>query len=145
MLKNPSTASFLVYFSLLRIMEDPLTIVCEGFDDLDKLTLDPRLLKAAVALLGLKSEADLRMSQSHIWAKYGRKKKLGGSGDNQDQRIHMDYPNHFLTHPPEWYMPETVAMIAYFDDHFDCCGQTALVSREGDEDPAYSWPYVKMP
>ena len=39
-----------------------------------------------------------------------------GAYSNRDQRMHMDYPNHYLTHPPPWNQPEAVAAILYFDD-----------------------------
>ena len=48
-------------------------------------------------------------------------------------------PNHSLyTHP--WANPEAVEIIIYLNDHDDCGGATALVPREGPEDPAYPWP-----
>ena len=115
-----------------------------GHRSLDDITLHPRLLAAVAQLLSVEV-GDLRLTQSDIWAKYGHGKKDGDDLSNDDQRIHMDYPNHYLTHPPGWYEPEAVEMILYFDDVDSCGGATALVSREGSEDPAYVPPYASMP
>lgn len=62
---------------------------------------------------------------------------------NTDQRIHMDFPNHTLTHPSEWNNPEAVAIIVYLDE--GAGGETAYVERQGSNDKAYEWPYVHMP
>ena len=69
-------------------------------------TLHPLLLQAVADLLGVQI-AQLRLTQSDLWPKYG----LGESAnalDNTDQRIHCDYPNHSLLHPPQWDSPEAV-------------------------------------
>ncbi len=71
------------------------------------LTLHPRLLRAVAQLLGLET-TELRLTQSVLWPKYGRAWKSGGEGDNTDQRMHVDYPNHTLVHPPPWNRPEAV-------------------------------------
>ena len=112
--------------------------------ELNTLTLHPRLLGAVSSLLG-KSVADLRLSQSDLWPKYGRSEKSAGALDNMDQRIHVDYPNHTLVHPTEWHRPEAVEMIVYLSDVDDCGGPTAVVPRESAEDPAYRWPIVDSP
>jgi hypothetical protein len=108
------------------------------------MTLHPRLLTAVAQLL----EADvinLRLTQSDLWPKYGRSAKGGAQRDNSDQRIHVDYPNHTLTHPPAWDAPEAVEIIVYLSDVADCDGATALVPRRGEDDPAYAWPMVGTP
>ncbi|MGA1599554.1 MAG: hypothetical protein ACO4AU_10910 [bacterium] len=115
-----------------------------GLEPLDDLTLHPDLLHAVAQLLEVEVGA-LRLSQSDLWAKFGRRLQQGGIRDNSDQRIHMDYPNHYLTHPPVWEAPEAVEMIVYYDHHSECGGETALVSRVGREDPAYVYPYTQMP
>lgn len=115
-----------------------------GFPSLDEITLHPRLLASVAQLLSVEVR-DLRLTQSDVWAKYGHGQKDGNELSNDDQRIHMDYPNHYLTHPPSWYEPEAVEMILYFDDVESCDGATALVPREGREDPAYALPYASMP
>lgn len=115
-----------------------------NLSELNTLTLQPRLLNAVSSLLG-KPVADIRLSQSDLWPKYGRKEKSAGALDNMDQRIHVDYPNHTLAHPAEWHRPEAVEMIVYLSDVDDCGGPTAVVPREGADDPAYRWPIVDSP
>ena len=90
------------------------------------------------------SEA-LRLTQSDLWAKYGRRSRSGGELDNDDQRIHVDYPNHTLTHPPPWEMPEAVEVLVYLGEVEESAGATAVVPREGPGDPAYAWPIVHNP
>lgn len=109
-------------------------------------TLHVRLLAAVGQLLGVPIE-ELRLSQSDLWVKYGRERSNAGRsvGDNNDQRIHVDYPNHTLVHPPAWDAPEAVELIVYYDDVADTGGATALVPRSGDDDPAYLWPIVGTP
>jgi hypothetical protein len=110
----------------------------------NEITLHPRLLGAVSDLLGTKVGA-LRLTQSDLWPKYGRARKIAGQLDNQDQRIHVDYPNHSLVHPPRWDAPEAVEIILYLSDVADCGGATALVPRDGVDDPAYPWPIVQSP
>ncbi len=59
--------------------------------------------------------------------------------------MHVDYPNHTLTHPPRWHEPEAVEVIVYLCHVEDCGGATAVVPRTGDDDPAYPWPIVATP
>lgn len=63
----------------------------------------------------------------------------------QDQRIHMDFPTHTFLHPPPFDNPEVVALIIYMDDESECGGPTAVVAREGDQDPFYQPPYINQP
>jgi hypothetical protein len=107
-------------------------------------TLHPRLLRAVAQLLG-NACTDLRLTQSDLWPKYGRSGRSGGDFDNADQRIHTDYPNHTLTHPPPWDEPEAVELILYLSAVEECEGATALVPRQGEDDPAYGWPISNMP
>ena len=113
-------------------------------DATNEATLHPRLLGAVAELLGV-GVRELRLSQSDLWPKYGRREKTLGAWDNQDQRIHVDYPNHTLVHPPRWDAPEAVEIILYLSDVDDCGGATAVVPREGRDDPAYPWPIVQSP
>lgn len=108
------------------------------------LTLHPRLLGAVAQLLGVEI-TELRLTQSDLWPKYGREGHSGGERDNADQRMHTDYPNHTLTHPPPWDEPEAVELILYLSDVDQCGGATALVARSGSDDPAYAWPISGMP
>ena len=111
-----------------------------AFNDL---TLHVNLLKAVADLLGTEIK-DLRLTQSDLWPKYGRLSK-SSEQDNQDQRIHIDYPNHTLAHPAPWDRPEAVEMIIYFDHVEITGGATAIVPRKGEEDPAYRWPIIDSP
>lgn len=107
-------------------------------------TLHPRLSTALSQLLTVPVES-IRLTQSDVWPKYGREQEETHSLDNRDQRIHVDYPNHTLLHPPRWDAPEAVELILYLSDVEECGGATALVPREGPEDPAYPWPIVATP
>lgn len=114
---------------------------CTAFNDV---TLHPRLLAAVAQLLGC-AVRDLRLSQSDLWAKHGRAHPVDDPFDNEEQRIHVDYPNHTLTHPPRWDTPEAVEVIVYGDDVSETGGATAVVLRNGPDDPAYPWPIVATP
>lgn len=113
-------------------------------DGFNEATLHPRLVGAVGQLLD-RDVSDLRLSQSDLWPKYGHSTQSAGAYDNQDQRIHIDYPNHTLAHPAPWDRPEAVEMILYLSDHADCGGSTAVVPRTGPDDPAYRWPIVDSP
>jgi hypothetical protein len=106
-------------------------------------SLHPRLLAAIAELLDVPT-TQLRLTQSDLWLKYGQIRPPG-TFDNDDQRIHVDYPNHTLVHPSPWSRPEAVELILYLDDVADCAGATALVPRNGPNDPAYRWPIVDTP
>ncbi|MCH2172498.1 phytanoyl-CoA dioxygenase family protein [Myxococcota bacterium] len=108
------------------------------------ITLHPRLLRSVAELLGSRIR-DLRLTQSDLWPKYGRHSSPEHPAENDDQRIHVDYPNHTLTHPPRWNAPEAVEIILYLTDISECDGATALVPRDGRDDPAYPWPIVETP
>jgi hypothetical protein len=110
---------------------------------LNQVTLDESLLQAVAEFLG-ESVADIRLSQSDVWAKYGHGEKKGIQ-DNADQRIHIDYPNHTIAHPTPWHKPEAVEMIIYLSDAEDNHGGTAVVPRQGIDDPAYRWPIIDSP
>ena len=107
-------------------------------------TLHPALLQAVADLLGV-PVAEIRLTQSDVWPKYGRTATSANNYDNADQRIHCDYPNHMLTHPPRWHEPSAVEIIIYLSDVETCAGSTAVVPRQGDNDPAYPWPITQTP
>lgn len=114
---------------------------------LDALTLDERFLAAVQQLLGT---ADVRMSQAETWKKVATAVGAGGTSitySNQDQRMHMDFPNHTLVHPPVWENPEAVAVIVYLSEGTDCGGATRVVPRlkSPAHDELYEWPYCNMP
>jgi len=112
-------------------------------DSVNSITLSDALLGAVAGLLGV-SIGEIRLTQSDLWPKYGRDAS-SDDADNRDQRMHCDYPNHTLTHPPPWDRPDAVEVIIYLSDVETCGGATALVPRQSDDDPAYPWPIVQMP
>lgn len=114
---------------------------CEAFN---ALTLHPRLLAALAQLLG-EDVRNLRLTQSDLWTKWGREQAPDDPFDNSDQRMHVDYPNHTLLHPPPWDDPDAVEVIVYGTDRADCAGATRVVRRRGADDPAYPWPIVHNP
>lgn len=105
-------------------------------DALNRMAVHPKLIAAVSALLGTR---DIELTQSVAWAKYGR------DAPNRDQRMHMDYGNNYWTHPPPFDRPDMVAAIVYYSDTGVTGGATAVVPRQGDNDPVYQWPYVHMP
>eukprot|EP01031_Cornospumella_fuschlensis_P026557 gene26557-32095_t len=105
---------------------------------LNSIVLHPLIL--SIARQALQSEVTL--IQGEAWLKKRTECRPEG---NQDQRMHMDFPNHTLLHPPAFDSPEVIAMILYFDDAEECGGETAVVAREGPDDPLYRMPYNKMP
>ena len=107
---------------------------------LNDIILHPTIIKLVQVLL---KQDDIRLTQGEAWLKQSTDNKTKLS--NQDQRMHMDYPNHTLLHPPAFDDPEVVAFIIYLDDVIDCGGPTAMVAREGDDDPLYQMPYIQMP
>ena len=110
------------------------------YDSINKITLSNNIINAAEQLLG----EEVRLLQSDAWSKYGSN-KINDSKNNRDQRIHVDYPNNTLVHPSSWNNPDVVAMIVYFDDSEVTGGCTAVVPREGDNDPYYQWPLINNP
>jgi len=105
-------------------------------------------LRSAVAQL-LLHESGLQLLQSEAWSKRAPdyasllRGAVGGNAfSNSDQRMHMDYPNHYLTHPAPWAAPEAVVGILYFDDGAECGGMTRVVPRDGPEDDAYASPLL---
>ena len=115
-------------------------------ESLDALTLCPDFLTAMQQLLGTD---DIRMCQAETWKKVAVKCENGTDNtfSNQDQRMHMDFPNHTLVHPPQWDKPEAVAVIIYLSEDTECGGATRVVPRlpSPSVDDLYQWPYTNMP
>lgn len=105
-------------------------------DFLNDITLHPDLIATCQHLL---DSEDIRLIQSDIWSKTNDHTNPVNS--NQDQRMHMDYPNNYLTYPTDWNNPESVAIIIYYSDSEKCGGETRLVPKLGDYDPLYKEPY----
>ena len=142
----------------LAFYPEPNTTASEGYNDFSSgqsfvfpsrstafnaISLHPALLQAVADLLDV-SVLELRLTQSDLWPKYGSD-SAPNAGDNTDQRMHCDFPNHSLVHPPEWDSPEAVEMIVYLNDYDECEGATAVVPRHGPDDPAYPWPITQTP
>ena len=111
---------------------------------LDGLSLDQRLVGAVKQLLGTN---EIRMSQAETWKKVATSGTADITYSNQDQRMHMDFPNHTLLHPPAWENPEAVAIIIYLSESTECGGPTHVVPRlpAPKTDELYRWPYDNMP
>ena len=108
-------------------------------------TIHPRLLKAVSQLLG---SENFKLKQSELVQTLGTPsspRDPPGRYDNVDQQMHMQFPNHTMVHPPKWNEPDAVSVLIYLCDCNECGGSTAVVPREGDDDPAYDWPYCQMP
>jgi len=127
---------------------------------LNEVTLHARVITACSQLLSC-APSELRLSQSELWSKFNTAASTEGSAPasagttvtadsasssssspfdtsgSQDQRVHIDGFNHYLTFPTEWDKPEAVAIIVYYDDTNECGGGTAVVPRMGEDDPAY--------
>ena len=111
-----------------------------GEEALNGLVLHARVAAACRELLG---EEDLVVSQGELWVKQGAEGLPPGMDRAYaayDQRMHFDYPNHYLTVPPPFSRPDAVAMIVYLDDAGECGGRTAFVPRAGPDDEAYEYP-----
>lgn len=75
-----------------------------------------RLITAVSQLLE-SDEDGLLLAQCELWAKRGvAASRHDEDKTNFDQRIHIDGFNHYLTMPSDWYNPEAVAIIIYYDD-----------------------------
>eukprot|EP00755_Sulcionema_specki_P029604 Sspe_Gene.18126::Locus_6487_Transcript_1_1_Confidence_1.000_Length_1146::g.18126::m.18126 len=111
------------------------------YERVNEMTLSEKLVAQVQKLLG---PGQLLLSQSDVWLKIAPDTEVD-EYNNSDQRIHMDYPNHTLTHPPKWDQPEAVAIIIYYSDAEQCGGRTAVVPRKGEDDKHYQWPYTCMP
>ena len=90
---------------------------------LDQVTVHPKLLWIVRECLATQ---DILLTQSVAWAKHG------GVGSNSDQRMHMDFGNHYWGIPPK--DPNMIAAIVYYSDTNETGGATALVPRNGNED-----------
>ena len=94
---------------------------------LNHMTIHPRAL-ALVAQLMNTEEINLRLSQSHIIAKYGALIDKPGDPNHGhitgDQELHVDYGNNTLLVPPIATSPEAIACLCYYSDVDECGGAT---------------------
>jgi len=105
---------------------------------LNAIAVHPVLLRAVRQILG----HNIRLKQSVPWAKYGV--PCSGPKSNSDQRVHMDYGNNQWDMPTPGH-PVAVAAIVYYSHTAATGGGTAVVPRQGPDDPVYHWPYTHMP
>lgn len=92
-----------------------------GIPALDDMVARSEITESVKQLL---DASDIRLLQADVWGKQG----------GVDQRMHQDYGNNtFLL--PQWESPEAVAVIVYYSDFKG--GETHVVSRVGENDPAY--------
>lgn len=91
----------------------------EGSSAINLLSLHPELIALARALLGV---ADVRLYQSHTWAKYT------GQAD-YDQEFHCDYGNHTLLIPADDPALRTVDFVIYLTDVTIDHGAMRIVSK----------------
>ena len=96
---------------------------------INDITINERVIDSICQLLDC-TASDIRLAQSEMWCKSGASK-------SQEQRIHVDAFNHYMTCPSKWDQPEAVEMIIYYDDTKVTGGGTAVVPRNGDNDAAY--------
>ena len=112
------------------------------FDGVNATTLHAGIIRSVKQLL--KTE-NVLLSQSDLWVKRGAPSAADKKYDHSDQRVHMDYPNHTLVHPPRWESPEAVSLIVYFSDAEETEGRTAVIPKRGATDENYAYPYTNMP
>ena len=117
-----------------------LEFPCE-YDEINQISLSPNIIKCVKTLL---NHDDIRINQSDTWYKYGGSQNYN-IYSNRDQRIHVDFPNHNMLHPADWYNPESVACIIYYDKYTEVGGSTAFVPRENENDIAYKYPLLNTP
>ena len=108
---------------------------------INEIPLHPKICGVVAQLLGTTVDG-LRLSQCELWQKRGKlvdsledenhvnpANAVEDTSSNNDQRIHVDCFNHYLTFPSEWYKPEAVAMIVYYADSDYCEGCPAIKFR----------------
>lgn len=126
-----------------------------GMPSLDSLSIDRSLITIMKELLNTN---EVLLAQAETWKKVGLEPETSKSNtsrsdsscssslfSNQDQRMHMDFPNHTILHPPPFHSPEAVACIIYLSNSDECGGATHIVPRLSEDDELYQWPYSNMP
>ena len=93
----------------------------------NQMTIHPRALTLVAQLMNTE-EMNLRLSQSHIIAKYGAQIDKPGDPNHGhitgDQELHVDYGNNTLLVPPLTASPEAIACLCYYSDVDECGGAT---------------------
>ena len=130
-----------------------------GMSSLDSLSIDRSLITIVKELLNTN---EVLLTQAETWKKVGIDPEISSDSstssgsssssgvidntfNNQDQRMHMDFPNHTILHPPPFHLPEAVACIIYLSNSDECGGATHIVPRLSEDDELYQWPYSNMP
>lgn len=107
---------------------------------LNHMTIHPRALRAVAQLMETDG-LNIRLSQSHVIARFGELITESGDGLEEtikgDQDIHVDYGNNTLMVPPRTVSPECVACLCYYSDVDECGGATHFVKAEPDELTTY--------
>ena len=107
---------------------------------LNQMSLHPRAMAAAASLIECEP-IELRLSQSHVIAKYGQPiASADDDGDvsiEGDQDIHVDYGNNTLLVPPKTRAPEAVACLCYYSDVDEVGGATHFCPAEAGELTSY--------
>ena len=101
---------------------------------LNHMTIDERVLGAVAQLIHV-DPIDLRLSQSHVIAKYGHQV---GEEIEGDQDIHVDYGNNSLMVPPKTVTPEAVACLCYYSDVDQSGGSTHFARANNGELTSYA-------
>jgi hypothetical protein len=108
---------------------------------LNHMTIHPRALRAVAQLMQVEP-IDLRLSQSHVIAKYGKLvRQPGDPADGTvegDQDMHVDYGNNTLMVPPRTVPPECVACLCYYSDVEECGGATHFAQAAPGELTTYT-------
>ena len=92
---------------------------------LNKITLNIEIIKTVKELL---KTNEILLTQSTAWIKTGPDGQLINSdknkGSNDDQRMHMDFPNHNILVPSSFDNPDVVSIIIYLDNDHDLDNQS---------------------
>ena len=116
--------------------------------ELNHITLNKLLIKTVKQLL---KTDEILLIQSTAWLKYGQNEKTSKQNlsSNNDQRMHMDFPNHNILVPSSFDRPDVVGVIIYLDNDHEYYnnigGRTAIVPRNGPDDPLYQEQYSMAP
>ncbi|MAV27149.1 MAG: hypothetical protein CMQ05_13715 [Gammaproteobacteria bacterium] len=94
---------------------------------LNHMTIHPNVLSAVAQVMGA-TPMELRLSQSHVIAKFGREIPDPNHPDKmimaEDQDIHVDYGNNTLVVPPHTSRPDGIACLCYYSEVDECGGAT---------------------
>jgi hypothetical protein len=105
---------------------------------LNHMTIHERTLFAVAQLMGVDA-IDLRLSQSHVIAKYGKVIETTEPPTiDGDQDIHVDYGNNTLLVPPRTAGPDAIACLCYYSHVDECGGATHFAQAEPGELTSYS-------